>query len=173
MSTNRPQAILNVSAGADSIVMIKYPSIACTFFGRMLGMLCESIPVKIYGIKLSYLLFGLLVSPSAALIYFYLKVAGHRYVLTAFGVQKRAAVGNRLVSEVSLSAVNQIAVDQTAGQKFYKASDLVLLNSDGDAILRLEAVPQAEIFRQNLLETRDARTEVQAALETILARESA
>ena len=173
MASSQPQAIPGVVAGAEAPILTKYPSVACTSWGRSLGMLCESMSAKINGVKLSYILFGLLIAPVAALIYFYLKVAGHRYVLTNHRVQKWAALGNRLVSEMRLSDVDEINVDQMAGQEFYEASDLELLNSQGDSVLRLEAVPRAEIFRQNILESRDARAEVEASLATIQGRESA
>ena len=64
-------------------------------------------------------------------------------------------------------------VAQQAGQEFYHASDLLLLNAKGDVVMRLEGLPHAEIFRENITKARDAALQVQASLNTIRARQSA
>lgn len=183
MSTTATQPISGVSANTENVSMIVYPSMAATWFGRVLGYLYESIPLKINGIKLSHLLFPLPASPIALFIYFRMKVGGQRYVLTNRSMQIwRIRIwrivlldlsGDRLESEVSLTEVEEITIHQSSGQVFYKASDLSLLGADGKVLMQLDGVPYAEVFRQTLLKARDARRQVQASLGTIAARESA
>ena len=182
MSTTATQPISGVSADKENVSMIVYPSMAATGLGRALGNLYESIPLKINGIKLSYLLFPLPASPIALKIYFLMKVCGQRYVLTNRSMQIwRCRLwrivffdcsGDKLESEVPLADVEDVVLHQSSGQVFYKASDLSLLGADGKLLLQLDGIPNAEVFRQTLLKARDARRQVQASLETIAARES-
>ena len=173
MPSTTSQAISGVSADRENVSMIVYPSMAATWFGRKLGDLFESIPLKINGIKLSHLLFPLPASPIALLIYFLMKIFGIRYVLTNRSVQIWKSLGNQMVSEVPLADVEEITLHQSSGQVFYKASDLSLLGADGKLLMQLDGIPNAEVFRQTLLKARDARRQVQASLGTIAARESA
>jgi hypothetical protein len=165
MSVRNVQAISGVSAGLENVVMTVYPSIAATGRGRLLGRVYEAIPVRICGIKLSNLLFTLPTSPLALGLYAETKVFGNRYVLT----NRRVTV----LMEVALPAIEEIEVEQLDGQQFFHAADLVLLDSRGSVLGRLEAVPRAEIFRQTILEARDALTQTEAALATISARQTA
>ena len=173
MSTTATQPISGVSADTENVSMIVYPSMAATWLGRALGNLYESIPLKINGIKLSHLLFPLPAGPIALSIYFHLKIFGDRYVLTNRSVQIWKSLGSRMVSEVPLTQVEDVAVHQSSGQVFYKASDLSLLAADGKVLMQLDGVPYAEVFRQTLLKARNAHRQVQASLGTIAARESA
>lgn len=170
MPNRKPQAIFGVSAGVENVLDARYPSICATGLGRLLGRLYELIPLKINGVKLSHLLFPLPTSPLALLIYLYLKVAGQRYVLTNRSVQKQTALGTRLLSQVALGDIGEIEVCQRRGQEFYRAADIHLLAEDGSLLMRLEAVPRAEVFRQIILEARDARKHVEASLATIAGR---
>ncbi len=173
MSTTATQPISGVSADKENVSMVVYPSMAAIGLGRLLGNLYESIPLKINGIKLSHLLFPLPTSPIAFSMYFHLKIFGNRYVLTNRSVQIWKSLGNRMVSEVPLADVEEITLQQSSGQVFYKASDMSLLGADGKLLLQLDGIPYAEVFRQTLLKARDARRQVQASLGTIAARESA
>ena len=173
MSMARTQAISGVSAGVENVVMTVYPSIASTGWGRWLGRLYISIPSEINGIKLSYLLFPLPSIPLALLLYVQLKVVGSRYILTNRAVTIRAAIGERQLADIALPAIDRIEVRQYAGQEFYRAADLVFFDSGGSVLGRLAGVPQAEIFRQTILEARDALTQTEAALATIAARQTA
>ncbi len=166
MSTTKPQAISGVYAGAEAAIMTKYPSIACTGLGRMLGQLYGSIPQM----KLGFLLFALPSAPLAVLIYGGLKLFGVRYVLTSQSVQVWSSLTNRLHKEVSLNEIDDIQVQQLPGQASYKAADLVLLSSKGASLARLSGITRAEVFRQNILETRDARLLTASSLATIDAR---
>jgi hypothetical protein len=173
MSIRRKQAIAGVSAGVENVVMTVYPSIASTRLGRWLGRRYNSIPIKINGIKLSYLLFPLPSIPFALLLYFQLKVIGSRYILTNRAVTIRAALGEKRRAETALPTIDRIEVRQYAGQEFYRAADLVFYDSGGNVLGRLAGVPYAEIFRQTILEARDALTQTEAALATIAARQTA
>lgn len=170
MANRKPQAIFGVSAGVENVLDVRYPSVCATGFGRLLGRLYELIPLSINGIKLSHLLFPLPTSPLALLIYFYLKVAGQRYVLTNRSVQKQTGLGTRLLDQSALSDVAEIEVHQRRGQEFFRAADIDLLSADDRLLMRLEGVPRAEVFRQTILEARDARRGVEASLATIAGR---
>ena len=167
------QAIAGVSASGESDIRSEYPSIAGTWMGRLVGMLCELIPIKIWGVKISYLLFGPLVAPIAPLIYLFAKLGGERWALTNRTLERRAMFGTRLIQSVSLTEILDITVFQQAGQEFYRASDLYVLNAKRDPIMLLSGVPQADIFRLTVLKVRDARQQVEASLKTIQARQPA
>jgi hypothetical protein len=171
MSTKRPPAICGVSADKETLITVVYPSIACTGLGKGLGRLYESIPAKLGGVKLSHWLFPLPTAPLAALAYLMLKASGDVYVLTNRSVQRRRSLGNRLVKSIPLTEVEEVEVVQGAGQQFYPAADLVLLNNAGNPLLQLQGVPRAEVFRNLIIEARDARRQVEASLATIRARQ--
>jgi hypothetical protein len=173
MSSHKPQPISGVSADAENLVMSVWPSISATGLGRGIGVLSDSIPIKINGIKLSHLLFPLPLSPFALLEYARLKFVGDRYVLTNRSVQIWKSLGSRLVSQVSLADIDQIDVEELPGQAFYRAADLVLLDAAGKLLIRLQAVPCAEVFRQTIIKARDAHLQVGASLAVIQARQSA
>lgn len=173
MSSKKVQAISGVSAGIENVLMTVYPSIAKTASGRALGSLYNSIPLKINGVKLSNLLFVLPTSPVALLLYLSLKVIGQRYVLTNRSVQKWASLGARMLSDVPLSQIEHVEVDQHPGQVFYRAADLLLCGSGNSPLMILEGVPQAEVLRETILKARDAHRQVEGALATIEARQSA
>jgi hypothetical protein len=166
----RPQAISGVSAGQETMIESVFPSIAASGLGQLIGRICDSIPLKINGIKLSYLLFAPLLAPLGAIGYLKFKVFDPQYVLTNRSLQVRSAQGDRLISQVSLTDIDNIAIDVVPGQEFFKAGNLELLNGRGDAILTLPGVPRPERFRQIVLEARDARSQNDAALKTIMAR---
>lgn len=170
VSTKRPPAITGVSSGSNTTVMVVYPSIACTKLGQGMGKLYESLPMRIGGVKLSNWLFVLPTAPIAALIYLVLKVAGERYVLTNDSIQRWKSFGTLRLGQVSLSDIDQVTVYQEPGQAFYKAKDIYILGKAGDRLMVLQGVPYADIFRQTILEARDSRMQVSAALETIRAR---
>jgi hypothetical protein len=102
--------------------------------------------------------------------YIVLKIFGQRYLLTNRGLQIWASIGQKLIKEVPLSQIADVAVEQLPGQKFYQAADVVVLDAAGNVILRLAGVPRADVFRQTILKARDASTQVAAALATIGAR---
>ena len=71
---------------------------------------------------------------------------------------------------MSLSDISRIEVQQGAGQVFYKAADVVVRNSGGQIILRLQGVVRAEVFVQSLQKAMEARRLVSESLAVIEAR---
>ncbi len=166
----RPQAISGVSAGQETIIESVFPSIAASGLGQLIGRICDSMSLKINGIKLSYLLFAPLLAPLGALGYLKFKIFDPQYVLTNRTLQVRSSLGNRLIRQVALGGIDNIAIDVLPGQAFFKAGDLDVLDSRGEPVLKLPGVPRPERFRQIVLDARDARAQSDAALKTIMAR---
>jgi hypothetical protein len=172
MTTQTMVATGDSTGESELVSLIRYPSVASYSLCRALGIVFDSIPrPRINGIKLSHLLFTLPLSPVPAIAYFILKFTGDRYVLTDRSLQRRKAIGDRLVARVSLADIAQIEVRQSRGQAFYKAADLYLLDKDGDELMRLEGVVRAEVFRQSILKARRALVEIDSSLATIRARQ--
>lgn len=171
MPAARPQAIFGVSAGYESTIETVYPSIAASAIGRLIGTICDSIPVRIAGIKLSYLLFGPLVAPFAMFGYLIFKGFNRRYVVTNRSVKVLSAIGDQLQGEVGLGEIGDIIIRVRGGQEFYHAGDLVLLKPNGDELLTLPGVSRPERLRQVILDARDARLLSDASLATINARQ--
>lgn len=169
-STKRPPAISGVSSEKEAVIMTVYPSIASAAPGKWLGNLYDSIPIKVGGIKLSHLLFVLPTAPLALAGYAQLKVLGEVYVLTNRSMQKRASLGNRLLTQVSLANIADVTLVQEPGQAFYPAADLYLVDKKGDTQMVLAGVPRAEIFRQIILDAVTARKQVEESLSRIKAR---
>lgn len=170
-SGRKPVAISGVSASTEAEIMTIYPSIAAYGLGRVLGAFYESIPVRIMGVKLSNLLFVLPTAPIPALLYFFQKATGQKYVLTNRSFQVWYALGSRKIAQVPLSDITNVIIRHLPGQQFYKAGDLILVGGKGnDELMTLSGVPYPHIFRQTILEARDSRQLVAASLETIKAR---
>ena len=174
MSTVK-QAITGVSAGTEAEVMVKFPSVSSQAPGRLIGKLLECCPVRIplLGVKISHIVFGPLCAPMGAIGYFVTKVFGEKYVLTNHAIRKWKFIGSRMLSQVDLADIADIAIFQQSGQEFFKAADLHLLNANGDVLMRIEGIPRAEVFRDNILTTRDSRLETQSSLATIESRQTA
>jgi len=170
MATANLQAISGLSPGAENEIMSVFPSIGSTAPGRALGRLFESIPLGKLPVKLSHLLFPLPLSPLAFLIYLYLKIRGTRYVLTNRAVVVKTALGRREITRVDLTDIAEATVRQFNGQYFYRCADLILLGTDDQPLLQLGGVPRADVFRQIILEARDAAVQVKASLSAIEAR---
>ncbi len=173
MPTRKAQAVAGVSASTETDIMTVYPSIAATSLGRLLGVLYEAIPVKICGIKVSHILFCLPTAPLAVLTYFVTKAVGKSYVLTNRSVKVyRMTLGARgnLVDEVALTDIGEVILHQQGGQEFYRASDIVIVDQSGNAVLELPGVTRAEIFRGTILKSTTACVQTESALATIAAR---
>lgn len=173
---SQPQAIAGVSSQQERTVAITYPSISAWGIGRALGVLYESIPIRLGVIKLSYLLFPLPLAPVTLLLYLLQKGLGNTYEVTNRSVRTWSmSLGKRgrLVREVDLDAIDDVGIEQSPGQVFFKASDLHLLAPDGSSIAVLPAVVHAATFRQTILKARDARRQTDAALGNIKARATA
>ncbi len=164
------QAIAGVSPGSEAVVMTEYPSISSGGIGQLLGRLYESIPVRIFGPKLSYLLFTLPTAPIGILVYFASKVFGERYVLTNRSVQIWAARSDRMIGKVDLDAIETVELDQHPGQVFFRAADIRLKDASGKTLLQLKGVPDAGSFRNAIQNAARSRRLTRAAMETIAAR---
>lgn len=163
------QAIAGVS-GKERVIEVTYPSIAATGLGRLIGSICSSIPVKIGGVPLSCLLFGLPVAPLGALIYLSQKVLGDRYILTNKSVEIRKSIGSNLVARVELSSLDDITVTVLSGQEFSRAGNLQLRDAKGSILATLPGVVWPERLKSAILEARQARVSSDAALAQIQAR---
>ncbi|MEX0718342.1 MAG: PH domain-containing protein [Planctomycetaceae bacterium] len=176
MITAKPQAISGVSALEDNLVMRIYPSIAATGLGRLLGRVLDSIPLRINGVRLSNLLFGLPLAPLALGIYALQKIAGETYHVTTRAVRvwgMQLAALRMLRADVPLASIARIDIERLPGQAFFHAGDLVLRGADGSELARLSGVPRPDVFRRNIIEARDARVQTEASLATIHARQPA
>ena len=168
--TRRPPAISGVSSSTETQIQTIFPSIGGTSIGKLMGMLYDSIPIPIGSLKLSHLIFPLPTAPLAVLVFFYLKIFGEAYVLTNRSMRRRSALGNRLIQKVLLNDIEQVVVDQKPGQAFYPAGDILLLGKKGETLMTLAGVSRPDVFRQSILEARDARRYTEASLATISAR---
>jgi hypothetical protein len=171
--TQQNPAIVGVHSATEAEIRSRYPSLAGTGLGRIIGNLCNSIPTKIWGIKISHALFALPVAPAAAGLYMLQKVFGEKYVLTNRSIQRCKSFGSDQLQTVDLKEIEDIDVIQEEGQEFYHASNLHILDSSGQPVMRLNGVPNAEIFRESILKARDSRNETAEALATIDARQTA
>jgi hypothetical protein len=172
MSQQKP-AIVGVHSTTEAEIRSRYPSLAGMGIGRSIGGLCNSIPTKIWGVKISHALFALPFAPIAAGLYMLQKVFGEKYVLTNRSIQRCKSLGVRILQSIDLTEIEEINVVQQEGQEFYHASDLHFLDAKGQVVMRLNAVPNAEIFRLSILKARDGRNESQQALAVIDARQTA
>lgn len=161
-----PQPIAGVSTSQEGPIDIVYASIAATALGRLIGAIMDCIPVRIWGVKVSNLLFGLPLAPLGLTCYLLRNIFGQHYELTNRSVAILSAGGVRQ-RQVALKDIASVEVDVRPGQEFHHAADLVLLNAKGDEILRLAGTPRPERFRRNILEARDARLQSDESLARI------
>jgi len=164
------QPIAGVSSRSESVVMTEHPSIGAWGLGQALGSLYECIPVRVCGLTISHLLFTLPTAPFAVGLYFLQKVFGEYFVLTNRSVQIWAVRSGRRISSVDLSQVEDVAVTQAPGQKFFKAGDILLRSASGEIIQRLRGVPDAPSFCNAIRRTVEARHTVKSAMAIIEAR---
>ncbi|MCA9083725.1 MAG: PH domain-containing protein [Planctomycetaceae bacterium] len=163
------QAIAGVSPESEAVVTTEYPSIAAGGLGQLLGQLYDSIPIRIFGPKVSYI-FALLTAPVAILLYFATKIFGERYVLTNRQIQIWSARGGRKIASASLDDVGAVEIEQHPGQVFYRAADLRIKKPTGETLIRLRGVPDAGGLRNAILRTVESRRLVASSLSRIAAR---
>ena len=166
MSNLKSQAIAGVAAGTETQLMTKWPSIAAMGIGRFVGQLMASVPVRLF-LALPVL------APLGALLYLVQKVIGERFTITNKSVQRWSGLGGRMIQRIELADIVSMEVRQQSGQEFFRASDLVLLNAKGDVAMRLEGLPHAEIFLDNITKARDSAIRVKESLDVIKARHTA
>lgn len=164
-------AISGVSPTAEAEVLTTFPSIARWSVGRGMGNLMLCIPLRIMGIRLSYLVFGPILAVPSALCYLWMKVFGDKYVVTNRHVQILKVLGDSKVSEINLDDIEDVVPEQSPGQVWFRAGDLSIRGGKNKSeILRLESVVFPSVFRQTLIDARDARKQVASSLETIKRR---
>jgi hypothetical protein len=156
----------------DRLVAMVYPSIAATIVGRVLGALYESIPIRLGSVKLSHLIFVLPTIPIALGMYLALKIAGPRYLLTTHRLRFLQGISGRAGTEIPLEEVGRVDVVEVFGQKFFKAGDLVVHDHVGIQRLRFAGIVRPEMFRQTILDARDALVRTDAARRAIEARQT-
>ncbi len=150
--------------------MTEYPSIGAWMLGRALGSLYNCIPVRIFGLTISHLIFVLPTAPFAVGLYFLQKLFGQFFVLTNRSVQVWTVRTGRRISTVDLSKIDVVEVVQTPGQEFFKAGDILLRSTTGEILERLEGIPDAPSFCSTIRRTVEARRMVQSSMATIEAR---
>ena len=164
------QPIAGVSPRSESVVRTEHPSIAAGMPGQALGTLYECVPMRIFGLTISHLLFALPTAPLAVGLYVLQRLAGEYFVLTNRSLQIWAARSGRRVSSVDLSQVAETEVTQAPGQRFFKAGDILVRNASGEIIQRLRGVPDASSFCNAIQRTVESRRLVKSAMATIEAR---
>lgn len=165
MTNLKSQAISGVSAGAETQMMTKWPSIAALGAGRLIGQFMSSLPTRL----ILWLPLGLV----GAVLYFLQKVTGERFTVTNKSVQRWSGLGGRMIQRIELSDIATMQVTQQSGQEFFHASDLLLLNAKGEVAMRIEGLPHAEIFLENISKARLAAQQVGDSLKAIKARQTA
>lgn len=170
MPTLAASPIAGVTPNRETLIEDVWPSISKTGMGRLIGTICNCIPVKINGVSISQLLFALPLGGIGAIWYLGMKVLDQKYTLTNRAVKIRAALGERLYQQVALTDIASIDVVVRPGQEFHNAADLELKNSRGDVIATLAGVVCPDRFRQVILDAREARIHSDASLATINAR---
>ena len=164
------QPIAGVSSRAESVVMTEYPSIGAWMLGRALGSLYNCIPIRVFGLTVSHLIFVLPTAPFAVALYFLQKVFGQYFVLTNRSVQIWTVRSGRREAAVDLSKIAAAEVVQVAGQEFFKAGDIVLRSATGEILERLHGIPDAPSFCNAIRRTVEARRMVLSSMATIDAR---
>ncbi len=164
------QAIAGVSPSAEATIMTVYPSICATAPGRLIGQICDSMPIRIFGPRLSMLLFGLPLALLGAPLYLLVKGFSHRYILTNRSVQVWTCRGGTRISSVDLGQIEAVNLVVRPGQEFFRAADIRLTGAGGKTLLVLPGIPDAGTIRSAIQRAVQARRLVQSSLATISAR---
>jgi hypothetical protein len=164
------QPIAGVSPSQDRVVEVVYQTIAAAAPGRLIGSIMDCIPVRVGGVKLSNLIFGLPLAPFGLAGYLMLKVFGRKFILTSRSINIATPLTARVLKQVPLKDVAEVEIDVRSGQEFHHAGDLVLLSAKGDLLARLEGVSRPDRFRRLIVDTRDARIWSEESLAVISKR---
>ena len=156
MLTQKPQAISGVSPDHETVIEELYPSIAETAIGDFIHRVLDSIPTRVWGMKISNVLFGLLLAPLAAAVYLWMKVFGSKYVVTNRVVKRVNAVGIRQHESIPLSQIVSTSVDPDSRRSFYQTGDVRLVGAGGESLMLLRGVPRPDRVCQVVKEACDA-----------------
>lgn len=193
MPVAQPQAIAGVSAASENVVLVEYPSIGGAMIGKGIGSIYEGLnsiaskrsskpgsrsSVAVLGFLVLFLLVEVpllllvtaIAAPLGILGIIIERLFGNKYVVTNRTVQIWKSLGATMLQSVPLGEIADIQTQQAAGQEFYRCGDVILLGKGDKILLRLDGVPNPQIFRELLLQTRDARVKVESALKTINSR---
>lgn len=164
------QAIAGVSPTTEARIMTEFPSVGASGIGRLVGQMMNSIPISIFGVKLSYIVFGLPLAPLGLLLFLWNRPFGARYILTNRSVQSWSSLGTQRTATVDLNDIASVDLDQRPGQSFFRASDIRLKAANGSTILLLAGVCDPGAFRNAIQRAIQSRRLVQSSLATINAR---
>ena len=170
MLTQKPQAISGVSPDHETMIEELYPSIAETGIGDLMHRLLDAFPNRVWGMKVSNVLFGLPLAPIGAAVYLWMKVFGSKYVLTNRNIKRVASMGYRQFESIPLSQVITATVDPDSRRSFYHTGDVRIVGAGGQSLLLLRGVPRPDRFCQVIQEACDAKRQVAASLAQINAR---
>lgn len=164
------QAIAGVSPTSEARIMTEFPSVGASGIGCLVGQIMDSIPISIFGVKLSYILFGLPLAPLGMLLFLWNRPFGARYILTNRSVQSWSSLGTQRTAIVDLNDIVSVDIDQRPGQAFFRSADIRLKAANGSTILLLAGVCDPGAFRNAIQRTMQSRRLVQSSMATINAR---
>jgi hypothetical protein len=159
-------------APSPTLLCVVYPSIARWPVGRWLGRLYESIPLRVAGTKLSYLLYCLPTAPLVASLYGLQKVIGEKYVLTTSAVERRRSIGNALVEAVPLDDVATVEVIRSEWEPLYRTGTVLVRSAEGTVRLTCAGVPDPDAFAGTIRDAVVARRTVTASLAHLARRQA-
>ena len=161
----------------ETTIMIVWPSLAATGYGRWWGRRFENnIGITLFGIPITVGRLMALVSIAFVLpVYFHMLIprlplivfgapnpSCRRYRLTNRRVLVEQAFGGGEQQSVSLDRFDSIEIEERPGQAWYRAGDLIFRNGQIETF-RLLGVPHPEGFRHACLEAHAGFVGVQQA----------
>ena len=170
MLKQKPQAISGVSPDHETVIEELYPSIAETSIGEFIHRILNSVPNRVWGMKISNVIFGLPLAPLAAAVYLWMKAFGSKYVVTNRVIKRVASMGYRQFESIPLSQVATATVDPDSRRSFYHTGDVRIVGVAGQTLMLLRGVSRPDRFCQVIQESSDAIRLVAASLAQINAR---
>lgn len=134
-----------------------YPTIAAWAAGRWIGLLMGCAPIRLGRVPVSMFIFGPLLAPLAAGLYFAQKVVGVRYRLSDESIDELPAIGDEARESVRLVDIGGAEIAERPGQQFHRAGDLHLLGHDGSRVMSLLGVARPERVKSAILDISASR----------------
>jgi hypothetical protein len=173
---NQPVAGVSPAQLQETTVMVVWPSLSATGFGRFWGRLFAiDAGIRLFGIPITVgRILALLSIPFMAALYFLMRLP--RFPGVLIGIQnpwcwqyrltnRRVVVENPFGNEVKSVALDRFdAIDVVVepGQAWFKAGDLVFRQGQVETF-RIWAVPRPETFRQTCLKAHQSYVGVKQA----------